>query len=156
MLAYGICFSLSDLLHSVWQSYYSAIKRNKIELSVVRWMDLESVTPAVLKLTFVPRAACSHTSSWLGVTSSLCHYWRGRNAEHSEKNFSVHAQEYSSRLGHCGSPDGHLKGHTRIVLCLLQRKRRKYIYLELDSLEKNKTINLGSFFSHCLLFQEIG
>ena len=23
--------------------YYSAIKRNKIELSVVRWMDLESV-----------------------------------------------------------------------------------------------------------------
>ena len=26
--------------------YYSAIKRNKIELSVVRWMDLESVIPS--------------------------------------------------------------------------------------------------------------
>ena len=41
--------------------------------------------PAVLKLTFVPPAACSHTSSWLGVTSGLCHYWRGRNVKHSEK-----------------------------------------------------------------------
>ena len=52
MLAYGICFSLSDLLHSVGQTltpstslkktwhiytmeYYSAIKRNEMELFVV-------------------------------------------------------------------------------------------------------------------------
>lgn len=41
--------------------------------------------PAVPKLTFVPPAACSHTSSWLGVTSCLCHSRRGRNVEHSEK-----------------------------------------------------------------------
>ena len=26
-----------------WEEYYSAIKRNIIELFVVRWMDLESV-----------------------------------------------------------------------------------------------------------------
>ena len=29
--------------------YYSAIKRNKIELFVVRWMDLESVIQSELK-----------------------------------------------------------------------------------------------------------
>lgn len=46
-----------------------------------KYVDL----PAVLKLTFVPPAACSHTSSWLGVISNLCHYWRGSNVEHSEK-----------------------------------------------------------------------
>ena len=30
--------------HIYTMEYYSAIKRNKIELFVVRWMDLESVT----------------------------------------------------------------------------------------------------------------
>ena len=29
--------------HIYTMEYYSAIKRNKIELSLVRWMDLESV-----------------------------------------------------------------------------------------------------------------
>ena len=29
--------------HRYTMEYYSAIKRNEIELSVVRWMDLESV-----------------------------------------------------------------------------------------------------------------
>ena len=29
--------------HIYTMEYYSAIKRNEIELSVVRWMDLESV-----------------------------------------------------------------------------------------------------------------
>ena len=29
--------------HMYTMEYYSAIKRNKIELLVVRWMDLESV-----------------------------------------------------------------------------------------------------------------
>ena len=31
------------MLHTYTVEYYSAIKRNKIELFVVRWMDLESV-----------------------------------------------------------------------------------------------------------------
>ena len=29
--------------HIYTMGYYSAVKRNEIELSVVRWMDLESV-----------------------------------------------------------------------------------------------------------------
>ena len=29
--------------HTYTMEYYSAIKRNEIELSVVRWMDLETV-----------------------------------------------------------------------------------------------------------------
>ena len=37
----------------MWHIYtmecYSAIKRNEIELSVVRWMDLESVTQSEVK-----------------------------------------------------------------------------------------------------------
>ena len=32
-----------DVAHIYTMEYYSAIKRNKIELFVVRWMDLESV-----------------------------------------------------------------------------------------------------------------
>ena len=32
-----------DVAHIYTMEYYSAIKRNEIELSVVRWMDLESV-----------------------------------------------------------------------------------------------------------------
>ena len=31
-----------DVAH-IYMEYYSAIKRNEIELFVVRWMDLESV-----------------------------------------------------------------------------------------------------------------
>ena len=31
------------MLHTYTVEYYSAIKRNKIELFVARWMDLESV-----------------------------------------------------------------------------------------------------------------
>ena len=34
---------IKKLWHRYTMEYYSAIKRNKIELSVVRWMDLESV-----------------------------------------------------------------------------------------------------------------
>lgn len=45
--------------------------------------------PAVPKLTFIPPAVCSHTSSWLGVTSCLCHSRRGRNVEHPEKKTLV-------------------------------------------------------------------
>ena len=32
-----------DVAHIYTMEYYSAIKRNEIELFVVRWMDLESV-----------------------------------------------------------------------------------------------------------------
>ena len=41
------CPSTDDWIKKMWHiytmEYYSAIKRNKIELFVVRWMDLESV-----------------------------------------------------------------------------------------------------------------
>ena len=41
------CPSTNDWIKKMWHiytmQYYSAIKRNKIELFVVRWMDLESV-----------------------------------------------------------------------------------------------------------------
>ena len=42
------CPSIGELIKKMWpiytMEYYSAIKRNEIELFVVRWMDLESVT----------------------------------------------------------------------------------------------------------------
>ena len=34
---------IKEMWHIYTMEYYSAIKRNKIELIVVRWMDLESV-----------------------------------------------------------------------------------------------------------------
>ena len=34
---------IKKMWHIYTMEYYSAIKRNKTELSVVRWMDLESV-----------------------------------------------------------------------------------------------------------------
>ena len=41
------CPSTDEWIKKIWDiytmDYYSAIKRNKIELFVVRWMDLESV-----------------------------------------------------------------------------------------------------------------
>ena len=41
------CPSTDEWIKKVWHiytmEYYSAIKRNEIELFVVRWMDLESV-----------------------------------------------------------------------------------------------------------------
>ena len=42
------CPSTDEWIKKMWHiytmAYYSAIKRNEIELFVVRWMDLESVT----------------------------------------------------------------------------------------------------------------
>ena len=42
------CPSSDEWIKKMWHiytmDYYSAIKRNEIELFVVRWMDLESVT----------------------------------------------------------------------------------------------------------------
>ena len=41
------CPSIDEWIKKLWHiytmEYYSAIKRNEVELSVVRWMDLESV-----------------------------------------------------------------------------------------------------------------
>ena len=41
------CPSTDEWIKKMWHiyamEYYSAIKRNKIELFIVRWMDLESV-----------------------------------------------------------------------------------------------------------------
>ena len=41
------CPSTDEWIKKMWHihtmEYYSAIKRNEIELSVVRWMDLESI-----------------------------------------------------------------------------------------------------------------
>ena len=41
------CLSTDEWIKKMWHiyamEYYSAINRNKIELFVVRWMDLESV-----------------------------------------------------------------------------------------------------------------
>ena len=38
--------SIKKMWHIYTMEYYSAIKRNEIELFVVRWMDLESVIPS--------------------------------------------------------------------------------------------------------------
>ena len=42
-----LCPSTDEWMERMWHmytmEYYSAIKRNEIELFVVRWMDLESV-----------------------------------------------------------------------------------------------------------------
>ena len=44
------CPSTDEWIRKMWHvrtmEYYSAIKRNEIELFVVRWMDLESVIPS--------------------------------------------------------------------------------------------------------------
>ena len=41
------CLSIDEWIKKMWHiysmEYYSAIKRNEIELFLVRWMDLESV-----------------------------------------------------------------------------------------------------------------
>ena len=46
------CPSTDEWIKNMWHiqtmEYYSAIKRNKIELFVVRWMDLESVIQSEL------------------------------------------------------------------------------------------------------------
>ena len=47
MCLLAICISSDEWIKKMWHiytmEYYSAIKRNEIELFVVRWMDLESV-----------------------------------------------------------------------------------------------------------------
>ena len=47
------CPSTGEWIKKVWHiytmEYYSAIKRNEIELFVVRWMDLESVIQSAVR-----------------------------------------------------------------------------------------------------------
>ena len=47
------CPSTDEWIKKIWHiytmEYYSAIKRNEIELLVVRWMDLESVIQSEVK-----------------------------------------------------------------------------------------------------------
>ena len=40
---------IKKMWHKYRMEYYSAIKRNEIELFVVRWMDLESVIQSEVK-----------------------------------------------------------------------------------------------------------
>ena len=50
--------------HIYTMEYYSAIKRNKIELFVVRWMDLESVIQSEVsqkEKNMYPKVHCSTT-----------------------------------------------------------------------------------------------
>ena len=42
---------IKKMWHMYTMEYYSAIKRNKIELFVVRWMDLESVIQSEVSQT---------------------------------------------------------------------------------------------------------
>lgn len=106
--------------------------------------------PAVPKLTFVPPAACSHTSSWLGSPHAYAtvgeeEMWNIQR----RKLLSVHTREYGSPLRKPEWPfyrTAHpnytlLKGNlgSAFLLCWLLEK-------------KAKTVN----FSHCLLFEEIG
>ena len=39
---------IKKMCHIYTMEYYSSIKRNEIELSVVRWMDLDSVIPSAV------------------------------------------------------------------------------------------------------------
>ena len=41
---------IKNMRHIYTMKYYSAIKRNEIELFVVRWMDLESVIQSEVKV----------------------------------------------------------------------------------------------------------
>ena len=58
------CPSTDECIKKMWQIYtrehYSAIKRNEIELFVVRWMDLESVIQSEVsqKEKKIGRASC--------------------------------------------------------------------------------------------------
>ena len=48
-----MCPSTDEWIKKMWHiytmEYYSAIKRNEIELFIVRWMDLESVVQSEVK-----------------------------------------------------------------------------------------------------------
>ena len=62
------CPSTEEWIKKMWHiytmEYYSAIKRNKIELFVVRWMDLESVTQSEVKSEREKQILYANTYIW--------------------------------------------------------------------------------------------
>ena len=55
---------IKKMWHICTMEYYSAIKRNKIELFVVRWMDLESVIPNEVKSEREKQIPYANTYIW--------------------------------------------------------------------------------------------
>ena len=59
---YAKCPSTDEWIKKMWHiytmEYYSAIKRNEIELLLVRWMDLESVIQSEVNQKEIGRASC--------------------------------------------------------------------------------------------------
>ena len=52
-----------DVAH-IYMEYYSAIKRNEIELFVVKWMDLESVIQSEVKSEREKQIPYTNTYIW--------------------------------------------------------------------------------------------
>ena len=62
------CPSTDEWLKKMWHiytmEYYSAIKRNEIELFVVRWMDLESLIQSEVKSEREKQILYANTYIW--------------------------------------------------------------------------------------------
>ena len=62
------CPSTDEWIKKMWHiytmKYYSAIKRNEIELFVVKWMDLESVIQSEVKSEREKQILCANTYIW--------------------------------------------------------------------------------------------
>ena len=62
------CLLTDEWVKKMWHiytmEYYSAIKRNKIELFVVRWTDLESVIQSEVKSEGEKQILCINTYMW--------------------------------------------------------------------------------------------
>ena len=63
------CPSTDEWIEKMWHiytmEYYSAIKRNEIELFVVRWMDLESVIQSEVKSGREKQIPYANTYIWI-------------------------------------------------------------------------------------------
>ena len=70
------CPSTDEWINKMWHiytmEYYSAIKRNEIELCVVRWMDLESVVQSEV------------TQKEKNKYRMLTHIWKLKKKSHEE------------------------------------------------------------------------
>ena len=70
------CPSTDEWINKMWHiytmEYYSAIKRNEIELCVVRWMDLESVVQSEV------------TQKEKNKYRMLTHIWNLKKKSHEE------------------------------------------------------------------------
>ena len=62
------CQSTDEWIKKMWHiytmEYYSAIKRNEIELFVVRWMDLGSVIQSEVNQKEKKKITCANTYIW--------------------------------------------------------------------------------------------